>query len=242
MRRDESVPAEQYIRREWGFQDGTDADTLALASLIARWSQSGNWLDLGCGPMLAVWPMFSPHPVLAHGIDRNPELADFYTRLRASGEASAEHLGPARLYAERFRTQRQMELSRNSPVDVVSTVRISSVLEPVGEWASRFQTVIQVGCFGCLNSLAQLTHAMRMVHDYLAMDGVFLSATWLPRQEYFESWTWGGDHLRDLTCESFEDCLREAGLSVLFRESTALDNKNYRERFMVVARRCATLA
>lgn len=236
MRRDTSVPAGDYICREWEFFEG-DTDARALAEVIASWSRAGNWLDLGCGPMLPVWPMFSPHTVRVNGIDRNPELSGFYAGATACTDVCETHFGAARRFADSFREQHAMAALTGSPMEAVASFRILSVLEPVTNWASSMQTVLQIGCFGCLDSFDQLAEALRCVVSYLDDDGVFISATWVPRAEYHESHTWGGDQLRHLTRSDFESCLQDAGLEVEFAKSAVLDNKKYCERFVLVAKR-----
>lgn len=238
MNRAVSASVENYVLQEWEFDAESDSDTSAVARMIAVWALPGNWLDLGCGPMLTVWPMFHNGPVEIYGLDRNIGIAAFHQRLRFGLTADLPPgLSAATAYALSFRAQHGMTYISSLPIDGVKAVATADVLTRVAEWSGLFDTVIQIGCFGCLNSLGDLHQALAIVRDYLKPGCVFISATWTPRPTYTESVVWGGDSLRSLDVETFIDALHSVGLEVVAAESSELDNLNYKERFVIAARK-----
>jgi len=76
-----SVEINHYISQEWEFYPLMNDDTRAVAEFIWSNAKSGAWLDLGCGPTLTVWPLFSKNPTRISGLDRNKEVLDFHTNL-----------------------------------------------------------------------------------------------------------------------------------------------------------------
>jgi hypothetical protein len=97
-----------------------------------------------------------------------------------------------------------------------------------------FSTVIQVGCFGCLDSIQDLSKAINLVVMYLQKGGIFISETWLSKPDYKESLLWGGYNLTNLPAEIFESLISYAGLNVLEKRVTDMDT-NYKQRYIIVA-------
>jgi hypothetical protein len=237
MRRDTSIAAPAYIEREWDFSGSPGSDALAIADLVYRWAREGDWLDLGCGPMLPVWPMFTARELSVFGIDRIPDLKDFYDKLGASALGYTRSFRKAERFAHEFRAQHGIKPRSESLGENIREFRIASVLDPFPDWAGKFATVLQVGCFGCLDSIEQLKVGLQRVYEYLDTNGVFISATWVPHRDYYESRTWGGDNLRMLSCGEFATHMSQTGFEILFQEKYALESKNYSERFVIVASR-----
>jgi hypothetical protein len=236
-----SASIEEYVLQEWGFGAESDSDTSAIARMIAAQARSGNWLDLGCGPMLAVWPMFHDGSVEISGLDRNTEIAKFHSWLSSVSRTDWPlGLMAALAYAQKFRAERGMTSALCLPIERVQPVVTADILTRIGAWSGLFDTVIQIGCFGCLDSIDDLHRALSLAHEYLNADGVLISATWIPRPAYTESVVWGGDNLRSLDAEMFIGALQSVGLEVLALDIAELDHPNYRERFVVAAKKKPT--
>jgi hypothetical protein len=80
--RAQSVSIEEYILQDWPFAEGKNANAVELSSTIHRNAKPGTWLDLGCGPMLSVWPMFAIGVREIWGCDRHPGVSEFHKRFR----------------------------------------------------------------------------------------------------------------------------------------------------------------
>ena len=233
----QSIPIKQYIRQEWQFTPVMNADTAAITGAICSKALAGQWLDLGCGPLLSIWPLFSRWPTELFGLDRNTEVGEYHNRLLRlpSGELPVD-VSEAYSAAHSFRSQHGLRPILD-PRTLVQDIRIQNLLQPVRSWACKFDTIIQIGCFGCLDSIDDLHLALALVHDYLKPGGVFISATWTPRPTYTESTVWGGDNLRMLDADTFAGAIRTAGLEVQIVECSKLNDLNYKERFVLEARK-----
>lgn len=236
MTRAPSVSIEEYIVQDWCFEEGSDDDAIEMASVIRQWSITGNWLDLGCGPMLTVWPMFASGETAIWGCDRHPDIAAFHEELKLRSLAEYP-VGLQRAVA--FFNRKYAELSGFSriatPTNQIQKIVIGSLLEEQHFWQSFFHTVIQVGCFGCLDSTKNLKRALNLVVRYLRPGGRFISATWLPRLSYMESEVWGGIKLSTLSADAFGSIVQAAGLAVRKARVASLEDPQYRQRYIIVA-------
>lgn len=236
VNRAKSVSIEEYILQDWAFEDTSDDDAFELATVIAKWARSGNWLDLGCGPMLGVWPLFACGPTKIWGCDIQPEIANFYSELRTKQNRNwPRGLLLAQAFVNRKFPTRQphqsLEVSLENVIDLVT----ADVLEEQPSWHSLFDTVIQIGCFGCLKSKPDLERALSLVVSYLRPTGRFISATWNPRASYKESERWGGNSLADIHVDEFVCAITNGGLIVLDERVCVLDDAQYQWRYIIVA-------
>lgn len=236
MIRAPSASIEEYIVQDWCFEEGGDDDAIELSMLIRQWAISGNWLDLGCGPMLTVWPMFSSGETAIWGCDRNPDIAAFHEELRHRSIAE----WPIGLQSAISFYNRKIAglngLSRlSTPVHQIQEIVISNLLDLQHPWLTFFHTVIQVGCFGCIDSTEDLKRALDIVSRYLQPGGRFISATWLPRANYVESEVWGGIELSALSAADFASLVRAAGLKIRVAQEMSLKDPEYYKRYVIVA-------
>src|SRR5581483_3144350 len=192
MRPDRSVAAAAYVRREWRFDDTGDADAAAVTDLIRRFALPGRWLDMGCGPLLTVWPMFARTHVAVVGIDREPSIAAFHRRLRERRSRLPVGLRHAVDFFNALSKGHNQSTRTTVAIRNVEAVVIRNLLDENVDWSESFDTILQIGCFGCLNSYSELQRALRLVYRYLRPGARFISTTWIARSTYVESNRWGG--------------------------------------------------
>jgi len=162
-----STPIEKYIEQEWNFAEGMNADTLAIARAIYTHTVGGRWLDIGCGPMLSIWPLFSKRPTEIIGLDRNREIRRYHKRLlNFTFEKLPLNIRDAYIASKNFRLSRGLEVIDDSR-PLIREIKIQDLMIPISEWLDFFDTVIQIGCFGCLNSVEDLVHAIALSYSYL---------------------------------------------------------------------------
>lgn len=242
MTRAPSVSIEDYFLQDWCFDEGGDDDVIEIAAVIHKWATCGNWLDLGCGPLLTVWPMFSDCKSAIWGCDRNKNIAEFHHSLIYSPFCEwPAGLQSAVTFYNRNTSKTDGISKIATTVDQIEEILISDILEEQNTWHSFFNTIIQVGCFGCLDSLEDLKRASDLVFRYLRPSGRFISVTWLPRVNYIESEMWGGINLSTMSADVFVSVLRETGLSVNEVRVAALNDPQYFERYVIVAEKPKTM-
>lgn len=236
MTRAPSATVEAYILEDWPFEDGRNWNALELADVIEKWARPGNWLDLGCGPMLSVWPMFANFKANVWGCDRNPEIALFHEALkfRPLSEWPVGLVQAVEFYNRRVAPKSGVYRSKTM-IDEVNGVVTASVLDNQHLWHNFFDTVIQVGSLACLESLTELKMALTHVRTYLRPNGRFISVTWLSRPGYEESEVWGGANLTSLPAKLFASMVEHAGLSICDFRIAEVDDPNHYQRYVIVA-------
>lgn len=188
--------------------------------------------------MLSVWPMFASSEPVIWGCDRQVEVAVFHRDL---ARRSIVHWPKGLLDAEAFVNRRfprpRHSTSVMSQVGRIRELLVADLLNRQERWRSFFETVVQIGCFGCLDSIEALERALGHVAFYLRPGGRFISATWLPRPPYVESERWGGMPLTTLPADAFVGVIAEAGLLVRDTRVSPTADPEYRERYVIVAER-----
>ena len=233
-----SASVEDYIEQDWCFEDSGNWNAIEIASVIRKWANSGDWLDLGCGPMLSVWPMFAINISNIFGCDRQSAILDFHRNLKSCpSEKWPTGLTNAVKFYNRLFLRKGEKERIVTPIDKIQEIVINSVLDIHHCWKNRFETVIQIGCFGCLNSIEELKIALNHVHYYLKRDGIFISATWLPRKEYEESDVWGGSGLSSLSCENFVSLIRESSMTDVEVRFTKVNDPFHEIRYVIIAKK-----
>lgn len=236
MNRAPSLSIIQYLNREWTFS-ADDDDAVAVTDAISAWARPGNWLDLGCGPLLLVWPIWAPETTGIWGCDRNPAVREFHERLRSIPQQAWPRGLVAAVDFAQQRCSTIVSRPLGLPLDRLREVVTDDILRKRPEWRARFENVIQVGCFGCVGSYHELLHAMCLVRQYLRKTGVFISVTWSLRAGYRESRRWGGSPLAQIGAATLQKAARGGGLHVQSVSSARLSDSRYRYRHLLIATR-----
>jgi len=163
MRMDEKSFVRDYALTSYTFDGGTE-DYL-IARLIFRNMKGRRILNLGCGPIEPVISVFYPNPKEVVAVDRLKANLDF-------AKHNANELSDNITRAERYRHR---YLSRT-----YSRPRIRYVKGDVaGKFKlGKFDSVMQIGCFACLTSVADFQKAVDNTYDYLRKGGTLLMVNW----------------------------------------------------------------
>jgi len=231
MKRRPSASISEYLLQEWRFEDFDDAELREFCQTIRTWAKPGKWLDLGCGPLLSVWPMFVIGDTEIFGCDRHPDISAFHFNLLPLDKINLPY---ALRVAVDYYNVAYNGRRAYPPLDRIVEIATGSVTERRDRWIAAFDTVVQIGCFGCLDSLAAVQHTLTLVESYLRPGGIFISGTWVPRDDHLESFDWGGDKLRNMSSEQFSNMVTSAGLRILSEKRTPM-TIHYQERFIQVA-------
>lgn len=209
-----SVSLEAYLASEWDFAFGVDdEDRDAVAATINRWAHAGRWLDLGCGPLLTVWPLFCLGACDLTGLDRDGEVVHFLRMLGRGAIATPAPLSEAMNFAQA--NYPRLDGASPGQWNPITEVIAGSVLADQPKWRGRFDTVVQIGCFGCLENEDDLLTAFRLAGSYLRPGGIMISATWIAAHPDAESLRWGGRGFAGLCGAQLRRCMEATGLAVL---------------------------
>ena len=145
--------------------DGNPEDQL-IARLIHKYMHGRRVLDLGCGPVASVLALFFPDAEKVVAVDRLKENLDFARNNKSELEGIMKR---ALLYKHCY-------LSRKD-----SDPRIKLLLGDVTKRLNigQFDSVMQIGCFGALDTEEQFQSAIDNAYNYLKPGGTLLMVNWL---------------------------------------------------------------
>ena len=149
--------------------DGDPEDKL-VARLIHKYARGKKVLDLGCGPVEPVLSVFYPDAKEVVAVDRLKENIEYIKKHSDELNAIVKR---ARKYKHRYLTKKdskpKIKLIRG---DVRKRLKLG-----------KFDTVMQIGCFGGLANNKEFQHAVNNAVSYLKKGGTLLMVNWLDEKK-----------------------------------------------------------
>lgn len=158
----------EKIVREYALATYTfnkDYDGYLALKLINKHMTGKRVLDLGCGPIVAITSLFYPEAREVVALDRLKENIDF---ARDHSSELQELIDKAKTYKHRF-------LSKQDQSPNISYV-VGDVTKKYD--LGKFDSVMQVGCFGCLSDFEDFQKAVNNTYAYLKKGGTLLMLNW----------------------------------------------------------------
>ncbi|NJO31939.1 MAG: hypothetical protein HC869_01185 [Rhodospirillales bacterium] len=216
----------RYFVEAYPFDAG-DIDGAEIASAVVCLQMPGGWLDMGCGPILPIWAAFARTPANIVGLDVLAENIAFLRSQIGARQIEEPHRR-ALAFASKHLGLEVLEQhhAKSLLFDRISELHQANVTDQKSSWNGSFGLVTQIGCFGCLESREQFLAAARIVADYLAPGGRFLSISWIqPKYDGIKSWN--GPISSRLTLKQVCDDYRHVGLSILDAREVPTRDQGY---------------
>jgi len=180
-----------------------DKEDYLVARLIYKYMRGHRVLDLGCGPVATVLSVFYPEAKKVVAVDRLQENLNFIKK------HSAE-LAPLIARAKNYK-QRYLGKKGNVPTMRLVKGDVTKRL-PLGT----FDSVMQIGAFGALDSAEQFQTAVNHAYRYLKPGGTLLMVNWVgnvKRPHHFNG------KVDELTI--FKPSLQQAGFRIIELHTTS---------------------
>lgn len=145
--------------------DGNREDYL-IAKLINKYMKGKRVLDLGCGPVVSVMSIFYPDAKEAVAVDKMEACLDF---VKNDEGILKEIIGRAKSYRKKY-------LDKKSVSQKISLVK-GDVTKKLA--LGKFDAVMQIGCFGALDTEEGFQTAVNIAYSYLKPDGKLLMVNWI---------------------------------------------------------------
>ncbi len=189
-----------------------DSDNFLIAKLIHGYMTGKRVLDLGCGPVVPITSLFYPEADEVVAVDMSTENLDFIKR--HSGD-----LDQIKDRALRYKHRFLSKIDRNPKIKLVR----GNVLKKLN--VGKFDSAMQVGCFGCLRNTGEFQKAIDNVYHYLKKNGKFLMVNWLEnkkRDSRFNKKQIKNRFEGTANCrENYVPCLKKAGFKLLEFHTTS---------------------
>jgi SAM-dependent methyltransferase len=213
------TPAEfatEYAKYNYSFLD--DPESELIARLLVTHAHGPRILDLGCGPVHHSVRLFLPKDALSTGADISSDNINHSKKILESGEISEGNLRAIKfLY-----TKIQQKIAPDDPASLIREQRqqienlcVHDIRDFEPSFGGNFDTVMQIGCFLSLNTLAELQSALDNVNRYLVPGGVFINANWLQDEYKERPFGFNGKLSELLKFESYCEALQSSGLSLM---------------------------
>lgn len=196
------------------FFEGEDSDGIAIANALMRFASGAIWLDIGCGPMLTVWPIFVPHIPRIIGIDVERANLDFIRDQCARRELTHVHRAAIEYRVSHSDDRPQVDsFWRAVAFDNILSLRNCDARTEQSDLVNAVDFVSQIGCFGCFANKQDVAKALGNVWRYLRRGGKFLSVTWI-QDAYCKTRHWNGPVSAELTIDSLRKLFSQANFIV----------------------------
>lgn len=220
LQMDEKQFSQEYAETSYTFKSPTDP---IIASLIFDNLKGDSVLELGCGPTHNVLALLLPDFPNTTAIDILDENIDYLLQCKKNQVITTNQLE-----AIKFRCKLEGSIFDKSQAisdiksmyDRIIEITKHDVRNLKREYVGKFDSALQIGCFGCLDNILEFHEAVKNVFKYLKNGGHFLMVNWL--QENFQERPYGfnGKLSSVLTKEMYGDVLEKSGFSLIEIDET----------------------
>ena len=144
-----------------------DPEALLVARLIFKYMKGKRVLDLGCGPIVPITSIFYPQAKEVVAVDRLQENLGFIKK-------NSHELESIVIRAKAYRTR---YLSKKNIQPKIQLVKgdVTKYMPQLG----LFDSVMNIGCFGSLDTAKQFQQALNHAYSYLKKGGTLLMMNWI---------------------------------------------------------------
>ena len=153
-----------YALKNYSFEG--DQEDYFVAKLIHRYMKGKKILDLGCGSVVSITCLFYPNAQEVVAVDRLQANLDF---VKEHSHELESNIKKALKYKHRYLSKKdsspKIRLLRG---DVTKRLKID-----------KFDSVMNLGCFGALDTPEQFQRAVEHTYHYLKKGGTLLMVNWV---------------------------------------------------------------
>lgn len=180
-------------------------------------------LDLGCGPTHIVLALLLPDFPNTTAVDILTENINYLIECKTNQVITKNQLEAIKYRCKlegTIFTESQAILDIKSMYRRIVEITKNDVTNLKQEYIGKFDSVFQIGCFGCLENIKEFQNAVKFAWKYIKNDGHFLMVNWL--QENFQERPYGfnGKLSSVLTGKIYGDVLEKSGFSLIEIDET----------------------
>lgn len=158
---------EDYALNWYRFNEKIDVESKFIANLIFKYMKGERILDLGCGPVVPISSIFYENAKEIVCVDLSQENIDFIDKFYYKVNHIVDE---AKLYKEKYFTKKKI-----APKIQLICGSVTNYLPELGT----FDCIMNMGCFGSLNSNDEFEAAVSNAYKYLKEDGTLLMINWI---------------------------------------------------------------
>ena len=221
---------ESYAEHYYTFVN--DPEAFLVADLISKHMTGERVLDLGCGPVHHILMLFLRNARQTVGLDIDEESLAYIAYCRDQGHILINQLAAVRyLYWHVL----EQPLPPNPEKFIlkyyerIQDLRLGNILEEIPEYDNAFDSVMEIGGFGGLKSIAQYEQAVGMAYHYLKPGGRLLMLDWLQNRFKRSAYRFSGRVVSLIRPADYPEILRTAGFKIILLDETDRISKPTRD-------------
>ena len=209
-----------------------DPEAFLIAELISRHMTGRKVLDLGCGPVHHIHMLFLRNARETVGLDVDQENLDFVSSCKENGRILKNQLYALR-YMYFYILKQPLPINPEEVIrdryDRIKTLRQGNLVERVKDYKNAFDSVMEIGSFGGLDSVEEFKRAVSNAHDYLRRGGTFLMVNWLQSRYRKNPYLFNGSVVSLIQASDYPAILRKARFKLVSLDETSRVSKPTRD-------------
>lgn len=205
-----------YAENTYTFDE--EQEDYLIANLIFKYIDGKKILDLGCGPVHHILALFFRDFESSTAIDLHQENLDFISLcIKNNILLPSQH--SAIKYKNKFLVKEPAHLLpeiqiKNTYQRIESLIK-ANVLDRREDLVSKFDNVLQVGCFGALDTISEYSTAVLNAANYLKPSGKLLMINWLQNEYTYRPFKFNGKVSSILNKSNYCKAILDAGLNII---------------------------
>jgi cyclopropane fatty-acyl-phospholipid synthase-like methyltransferase len=200
-----------------------DPEGFLVAKLIFNYMRGKNVLDLGCGPVHHILSLFFRDAVQTTAVDLHQENLDFIKKCKKNSLALPCQIS-AISYLYRYLLKekhgKSQEILIKENYNKIKRLIQANVLTRIEDFKTRFDSVMQIGCFGALNTLNQYRLAVSHSACYIRPGGTLLMVNWLQPNFMVRPYSFNGRVSSVLDKKEYGQAVIDSGLMINMLKTT----------------------
>lgn len=209
-----------------------DPDAFLVAELISRFMTGRKVLDLGCGPVHHIHMLFLRNAQETVGLDVDQENLDFVSSCKENGQILKNQLSALKylyFYILKQPLPSNPEKAIRDCYDRIKTLRQGSLVDRVKGYKNAFDSVMEIGSFGGLQSVDEFKQAVSNAHSYLRRGGTFLMVNWLQPRYRKNPYLFNGRVVSLIQASDYPAILKKVRFKLISLDETSRVSKPTRD-------------
>ena len=206
---------DDYAENNYDFEG--DTESYFIAKLIYHHARGEKVLDLGCGPVHHLLALFIKDYKMSFLLDLHQENLDYINKCKNHNYISKVHCAAFEYRRRYLRDSSDYSLSDaiKCIYSKISRYQQGNVLTKYEHLKNKFDCIMQIGCFGALDSYEQFNTAIINANHYLKKGGVLIMANWIQTSFGDRPFSFNGKVSSYLNKANYNYGIRSTGMRII---------------------------
>jgi NNMT/PNMT/TEMT family len=212
---------EDYAMSAYIFHN--DPEGFLVAKLIFNYMKGKEVLDLGCGPVHHILSLFFRDALHTTAIDLHQENLDFIERCKKNSIVLSPQISALTYFYRYLKKERQVKSQEaliKENYNKIGQLLNEDVSMRIEGFNEKFDSVMQIGCFGAFDTLEQFRLAVANSASYIRPEGTLLMVNWLQPCFTKRPYRFNGKVSSSLDKKEYSKAATDSGLTIELLKTT----------------------